>query len=166
MNEVECTVQWFREQARQDGIEFIVLDGSGYLLMCGIPPKGPGWIGFAPVESDEAVELIRRSIEEFGCHWLTEGRMKGGEAELTETMRLFRKTVCSARLSEEALRRVAEKHLRREHAVLHCTFPMADSGLFDAWLNPNGVWETDHPGISSECLTQAVKAFLAVLEQE
>jgi hypothetical protein len=164
MNETDMTIQRFREDARQGGFEFIALGEDGYLVLCGIPPTGPAVLGYAPAESEEAADLVRRAVEEFGIHYLTPAELAGRETELHQEMELLRNESVSRTLNDESVRSLAERRLRRKHALLHCTFPTPEHSLFEAWLCEGDSWESDHPAIPADTLSQAVRAFLNVLK--
>jgi hypothetical protein len=163
MNEVEMTVQRFREQARQGGEDFLALRDDGSLFLCAIPPQSPHCRGYAPVDSEGAVGLVRRAVQDFGRHYLSRGELAGPQAELEEVLAELRG--CSS-APDGALRRTAGRVLRWKHALLHCTLPAPAGGLFEAWQNPDGTWETDHTGIASETLSRAVRELLVVLDWE
>src|SRR5205807_231285 len=87
MTRTDRTIQKFREEARQDGYEFIAMFADGHLCLCSTPTTGPAFIGYAPAESSEAAELIRRAVEEFGhVGYVSEAEVLGGEAEVQAEM--------------------------------------------------------------------------------
>lgn len=144
----------------------IATSGTGHRLERDVASRSPACIGCSPAESPEAAELVRRSVEELGHEGhVSDAEVLGGEAEVEETVEKIRLWT-SAGVTGEAMRRRAERPLRCKHADLHCSFPDLAGGIFDAWRNLDSSWESDYPGVSSEGLTRAVSAFLAVLNEE